>query len=168
MSNPKQRYVRNTKTGVIYAYTPELGKHRHCTPMSLDLCVEYERRVAEGPQAVRNMEERLLKADTDGEVLSSSELAASLATTPVVPVVAPVVVADIKIPADFDLDVDVGPLGKPELQALGGRIGFPMPNNMKVAEMKKALREVLDAAKAEQAKAPAPKLSDDDIDETDL
>lgn len=164
MSKATQRYVRNVRTGVIFGYTPELGRHRHCASLSLDLCAEYERRQAVGPEAVRAMEQRLMQAEQDGEALSAAELAEALKTDEVK--ATPVVVAGVQIPDDFDLDVDLGPLGKLELQALGERIGFPLLPSLKVAAMRQALREVLDAAKAER-QAVAPAVAPDDVDDTD-
>lgn len=163
MTGTKQRYVRNTRTGVIFPFTDVLAKHKNCVVLSLELGAEYDRRAAEGPAAVQDMERRLLEADKSGEVISSSELADTLANTPVSDTAPPVALdaaPGVTIPDDFDLDVDISTLSKPELAALGARINLAFPGSMKVGAMRDTLAAVLEEARLKAAAADGA----DDLD----
>lgn len=150
--NVTQRYVRNMKTGVIYPFTPELGKHRHCAVLSLALGKEYERRSAIGPSAIQEMEKRLMDAETAGEAVSADELATTLEQAPaVIGKPTPAVATSPSIPDDFDMDIDLGPMGKPELTAIAKKINFPLPSGMKVAQIREALADFLAEIKASRS-----------------
>lgn len=154
MTATTQRYVRNTRTGVIYPFTPALGKHKHCVVLSLDLGAEYERRAQQGPAAVREMEQRLQDAEASGEPVSADDLASALQNTPETPV-APTGgnTSGPAIPEDFDLGIDLSTLGKPELTAIAKKLNFPIPSGTKVADIRKLLSDFLEETKGAQAQA---------------
>lgn len=166
------RYVRNTRTGVIFGLTPELARNKNCEILPTALCIEYERRCAVSATAVSEMEEELRQhakisegdieaAESVSELVErlSGEVTEAISEVKIVPALS---TAGVEIPDDFDLDVDLSSMGRVELNAIAARLHLNFSASIKVGAMRTELQTYLAEAR-EQTGATSADISGVDL-----